>query len=433
MKRLPLKNIALGLVLFAFAALFAACSGGDDEPDCDFDSLGNCVPVRTTTATAKPTPAPTPVPTGVPTRTGVATPTPIVGPQALLVADSNNDRVLEFNAPFSTGMNASVVIGQPNFTTKGNKTTQNGLFFEGEAGVGVDAAGNLYVGDSLNNRVLQFLLPFSNGMDASVVFGQTNFTSSAAVTSANGLSQPVGTAFDPSGNLWVADLSNSRVLEYKPPFSNGMSASLVLGQSTFTASGSGLSQTRFNGPFYVAFGLAADGDLYVSDEGNNRVLIFTPPFSTGMAASVVIGQNGFLTKNAPSPPTASSLNSPLAVAGDKAGNLYVADLNNSRVLQFRPPFSNGMSASLVLGQKDFVSSARVVTQNGMSDPAGVTVDSKGNMFVADQDANRVTEYSPPLSNGMNASIVIGQSNFTSSSSGTTQSTFDSPQGVVINH
>jgi hypothetical protein len=351
------------------------------------------------------------------------------GGAAMLVGDSNNDRVLEFRPPFTTDMNASAVIGQPNFTSSGNATARNRLFFESEAGVGVDAAGNLYVGDSLNNRVLQFLLPFCNGLDASVVFGQSNFTSSAAVTSANGLSQPIGTAFDPSGNLWVADLSNNRVLEYKPPFSNGVSASLVLGQSSFTASGSGVSKTQLNGPFYVAFGFA--GDLYVSDEGNNRVLIFRPPFSIGMAASVVVGQKDFVSKNAPSPPTASSLASPLAVAGDKAGNLYVADLNNSRVLQFRPPFSNGMSASLVLGQKDFVSSARVATQSGMEDPAGVTVDSNGNVFVADQDANRVTEYSPPLSNGMKAAIVIGQPNFTSSSSGTSQNTLNSPQGIAL--
>src|SRR5439155_18950122 len=130
-------------------------------------------------------------------------------------------------------MNASVVIGQPDFTTNGDNTTQNGLFIEFGGGLAVDASGHLYVGDSLNNRVLQFMMPFTNGMNASIVFGQDTFESSTSSTTSNGLSQPIGTAFDSLGNLWVADLGNNRVLEYQPPFSTDMSASLVLGQSGF--------------------------------------------------------------------------------------------------------------------------------------------------------------------------------------------------------
>lgn len=67
--------------------------------------------------------------------------------------------------------------------------------------------------------VLEYTSPFSTGMSASLVIGQSSFTTGEPAASANGLGEPRGAAFDPSGNLWVADSVNNRVLEYSgaPP------------------------------------------------------------------------------------------------------------------------------------------------------------------------------------------------------------------------
>ena len=89
--------------------------------------------------------------------------------------------------------------------------------------------------------------------------------------------------------------------------------------------------------------------LMVADFFNNRVLIYDTPFSTDQSANVVLGQANFTTATAGA--TASTMNCPVGVATDTAGNLYVSeDSPNCRVIQFVPPFSNGMNASVVFGQ-----------------------------------------------------------------------------------
>ena len=114
------------------------------------------------------------------------------------------------------------VIGQANFTSRVSGANQNN--FNSSTGVATDRAGNLYVADYVNSRVMMFQPPFSNGMNAAVVIGQANFTSNGAATTQNGLVNPYGVATDSAGNLYVADYGNSRVLIFQPPFSNDMNA-----------------------------------------------------------------------------------------------------------------------------------------------------------------------------------------------------------------
>ena len=316
------------------------------------------------------------------------------------------------------------VIGQPNFTSSVAATTQNGLY--APTGAAIDSAGNLYVADYGNNRVLMYQPPFSNGMNASVVIGQANFTSSVVATTQNGLSYPNGAAIDSAGNLYVADYGNNRVLMYQPPFSNDMNAAVVIGQPNFTSSGTATTQNGLTKPFGVATDSA--GNLYIVDYDNNRVLIFQPPFSNGMNASVVIGQANFTSSVVAT--TQNGLSYPTGVAIDSAGNLYIVDHDNSRVMMYQPPFSSGMNASVVIGQANFTSSGTATTQNGLSYPFGVATDSAGNLYIVDYENSRVMMYQPPFSNGMNASVVIGQANFTSSGTATTQNGLSYPFGVA---
>jgi hypothetical protein len=235
------------------------------------------------------------------------------------------------------------------------------------------------------------------------VIGQKDFTSSSVGLSQSGLSGPNYAVIDSSGNLWVGDYLNSRVLEFKPPFSIGMDASLVIGQPNF---GANTEVTSQSGKYYQG-GLAFDssGNLWVGDHANNRVLEFKPPFSTGMTASLVIGQKNFTTAR-PST-TKDGLARPTAVAFDHSDNLWVYDGRSFRVLEFKPPFSNGMGASLVIGQQDFNSSLFATTQNGFQDPGHLAFDSSGNLWVPDFENNRILEFSStPVPEFPTASLAI---------------------------
>ena len=278
-----------------------------------------------------------------------------------------------------------------------------------------DGDGNLYISDTSNHRVLQFKPPFTNGMAANLVIGQPDFVTGTPNLTQNGLDGPNGLAFDGSGNLWVADIANSRILEYVPPFTTHMNASLVIGQANFTSNGFATTNSGLTIPEVIAFD--GSGNLWVADTFNDRVLKFAPPFADGMAASLVIGQTDFVSSG--SATTASGLDFPVGIAFDRAGNLWIGDAHNNRVLEYVPAFANGMNASLVLGQPDLVTAAVNTTQNGFSNPFGFDFDSKGNLAVADVFNNRTMAFKPPFTTHQLAEGVLGQPDFVTSTGTTT--------------
>jgi hypothetical protein len=340
------------------------------------------------------------------------------------VVDSNNDRVLVYNYPITTnGQAANLVLGQADFVSSGFVTTATGMFNPYD--VAEDGAGNIYVADTNNDRVLQFKPPFTNGMAASVVFGQPDFATAACNATQNGLCGPIGLAFDGSGNLWVVDDGSYRILEYKPPFTTNMNASLVIGQADFTSSGSATTSTGLFFPYFIAFDNS--GDLWVTDADNNRVLKFVPPFANGMAASLVIGQTDFVSGGTAL--AANGLDFPTGIAFDRAGNLWLGDEGNDRVLEFKPPFTSSMSASAVLGQPDLVTSGCNLTQNGLCEPYGIAFDSKGNLAVADYDYSRTMAFKPPFTTDQLAEGVLGQPDFVTSIGTTTATGQEGPISV----
>jgi hypothetical protein len=128
-------------------------------------------------------------------------------------------------------------------------------------------------------------------MNAALVIGQPNFSSNTPKTTQNGLNDPLNVAFDAKGDLWVADDLNARVLEYFSPFSNGMNAALVIGEPDFTTSVGGLTQSGLHGPFATAFD--ETGNLWVADADYNRVMMFQSSVTIpGLTPVLVSPANG---------------------------------------------------------------------------------------------------------------------------------------------
>ncbi len=168
----------------------------------------------------------------------------------------------------------------------------------------------------------------------------------------------------------------------------------MIGQSSFTTSTSALSQTGLSSPVDLKFD--SGGNLWVTNYGGNSVLGYTTPFSTGQAASLVIGESSFTTKTFVT--NSTNLDDPIAIAFDSGGNLWVSDGVNQRVLEF--PLGSGFTsheaASLEIGQvagaSEFTTSAAATTQTGLYVPDGLAFDSGGNLWVADYSNNRVLEF-----------------------------------------
>ncbi len=329
------------------------------------------------------------------------------------VADWANNRVLEYDSGLTTDAIADRVFGQGgDFTTglcdKGGIGAGSLCFNGGKTGpVAVDGHGNLYVTDSVNSRVLEYDNPIATDTVADRVFGQANFTIGQCGGGASGLCYPLGVALDSAGNLYVADTSNNRVLEYDSPLTTNTVADRVFGQGGDFASNTcnlgGTSASSLCGPNAVA--VDAHGNLYVTDgnqlysaHSNNRVLEYDSPLTTNTVADRVFGQGGDFASNTCNlgGTSASSLCVPSGVGVDAAGNLYVADRLNNRVLEYDTPLATDTVADRVFGQGgDFATGQ--CNKGGIGAGSlcvldGLTLDAAGNLYVADGDNNRVLEY-----------------------------------------
>jgi sugar lactone lactonase YvrE len=309
---------------------------------------------------------------------------------------------------FTTGQNATIVLGHEDFNTGGTihgDPSANTLY--SPDGIAFDKDGNLWVADTGFNRVLKFAPPFTNGESATLVLGHSDFVTTDAALSQTGLNQPYGITFDNDGNMWVPDTNNNRIVEYKTPFTNNEQASVVIGLPSFDKGVYPTSPSSLAAPYGIAFDKT--GNLWAVDYYNNRILEYVPPFHDKMNATLVIGQYDF-TSNSDGI-TSNTLNLPDAIAFDSKGNLWVTDSLNNRVLEFSYPFSIGESATLVIGQKTYTTNFAGITNDSLNTPYGITFDSTGNLWVTDGNNARVLEYIPPFSSGMAASVVLGQTTF----------------------
>jgi len=319
----------------------------------------------------------------------------------LYVSDPGNNRVLGFKdvRKLKPGAKADIVLGQPDLQTAlcdyhpaGDSTTgpaKNNLCRP--IGLAVDQAGNVYVADSLNGRVLRFPAPFGpNGAvaleSADLVLGQQNFTTTITDPTSSTMAVPYGLAFSGVNGLVVSDQFDNRVL-YIPMTNgaftagndNGKAATLVFGQQGFNATVSGSGLTGMSNPHGVS--CDSDGFVYVADSGNNRILIFNDPHASGTqsgeAAATFIG----------------SLNDPEGVfVSQQTGEIWVANTGAGTSLRY------ANYNSVVLGNGSISGIQEVSSYNGGNfglHPLAVAQDQYGALYVAD-DANRVVFYYPGL-------------------------------------
>ncbi|HYL58731.1 MAG TPA: choice-of-anchor D domain-containing protein [Candidatus Acidoferrales bacterium] len=418
----------------------------------------------------------------------------------LYVVDGNNSRVLGWNdaATFVTGQVADIVIGQDDFEgVVCNNGVANGDVAGVGAdslcnpdGVGVDSQGNLYVADSANNRVLEFNQPFAQGKSfgfaANAVFGQAgSFTAKACTHTATGLCFPQGLALDAIDNLYVADADNNRVLEFNQPlaapnaqtgagdatadlvFGQGATGVNFTGQACVSSGNQPASATGMCNPTAVA--LDASGDLFVGDDRDFRVLEFKQPLAapnlaTGVGdvvADRVFGQGSTGTAFAADTcfdgsgldpaPSADGICDATAIAVDDAGDLFVTDFSNSRVLEYLNPGALGgampgvpghpgdVTADVVFGQGGGFSTGDCNFGTGLAVgagalclPDGVAIDSLGDVLVADANNNRVLRYNHPVSSPPDAGAALGQFDLLHSGlNNPTGAALQVPQGVAI--
>ncbi|KKP86292.1 MAG: hypothetical protein UR87_C0023G0006 [candidate division CPR3 bacterium GW2011_GWE2_35_7] len=335
------------------------------------------------------------------------------------VADTNNNRIMVYNLNTDNSFpdyRADYVVGQPDFNlTKENQGNagpgQNTLQSPQYVAINPDNQ-NLYVSDTGNNRVLIFATVTTNNPNALYVIGEPNFTTENTdnTVSSTRMMSPIGITFSGTGvniKVYVADRDFNRVLIFGEITANEQAAVNVIGQSNFTSSTPITSQSGLASPSGLR--VNSSSHLYVADKDNNRVMIWTAAITTdGQNADRVLGQSFFYSNSAGT--TNTSLNKPTDVGINTLDYVFVTDSYNNRTMIWNVAITNnGQAANLVLGQTNFTTGTAGTSPSKESSPMSVTSYSSSKLYIADTNNNRVIAYNSSITtNGQSANYALGQ-------------------------
>jgi sugar lactone lactonase YvrE len=246
-------------------------------------------------------------------------PTPPPTPQNLYAVDFTTGKIFVYALPASASATPTVTVAT------GFTVLYDAVF---------DANGNLFVDNDLNPSVIYgYTLPLTSSSTPATTL---TMTGSTPTNTANAYSF----TFDPTGNLWLADEGNGRLLGYHGPFSG------VMTPAAFT------TITGLNAPENVISDTA--GDLYVGV--STKVVRFNAPPTSVNA-------------------TLSGLMEPIAMLLDGSGNLYVGDFTNGNLYRYNAPVNDGASPA--------ITDLRVNTTLHIGGPYFMALDRSGNLYVSD--------------------------------------------------
>ena len=265
--------------------------------------------------------------------------------------------------------------------------------FNAPAGLAVDSKGDLYIADRSNNRVRKI---DSNGIVTTFAGnGQGGYSGDGGLATAASLSLPEALAFDSQGNLYIADWGNHVVRQVTPAGVITTVAGYVTCPPTFSGDGGPATMASFIAPYGVA--VDSSGNLYVSDQGDRRVRRVMGGIINTFAGNGVSNFSGDGLQA-----VEAALDYPADVKADGSGNLYIADSMNHRVRKVTPA---GIITTIAgNGSPGFSGDGGQATSAQLNTPVAVALDASGNVYIVDSLNFRVRRVTP---GGVISTYLVG--------------------------
>lgn len=252
-------------------------------------------------------------------------------------------------------------------------------------GVASDAAGNLMIADRGNHRVR--LVNFQTGIITTIAgTGSQGFSGDGSSANGAQLSLPSNVALDSLGNLFIADASNHRIRQVNAQTGTittvaGTGSQGCSGETCFSGDGGAATAAQLWNPWGVAW----QSVFYIADTRNHCVRQVNP--QTGIITTVAgLGSQGYSGDSVAA--TAAKLFTPLAVAVDTDGSLFIADAQNHRIR--RVDVLTGVITTVAgNGVGGFSGDGGPATASALWNPSGVAIDGAGNLLIVDQYNNRI--------------------------------------------
>ncbi|MFC1800608.1 Ig-like domain-containing protein [Nanoarchaeota archaeon] len=303
--------------------------------------------------------------------------------------------------------------------------------FDSLSGVFVDSNGDIYVADSNNNRISKWN---SNGNAVGWLGGARNGWQTGAAPAAaddyQSFDSPSGVSVDSNGDIYVADTLNNRVSKWD---SSGNAVGWFgIGNGWQTVAGTVPTnlRRRFNGPMDIY--VDSNGDIYVADTNNHRVSKWNS--SATHIGWIGSAQNGWWTTSGGTAGSDyQSFDLPSGVFVDSSGNIYVGDSNNDRISQWDSSANaQGWLGGATNGWQTSTAPTSGTDYQSFDNPTGVFLDSNGNMYVSDSVNNRISKWNG--SGNAQGWVGGGQNGLQTGNSptwGTDYQSFDNPVGIYV--
>ena len=244
-------------------------------------------------------------------------------------------------------------------------------------GITLDKKGNMYIAMREHNIISR--IDTKGTMTRYAGSGQSGFSGDGGPAANASFRVPAGLAFDSEGNLYIADRENHRVRKVDPK--GYISTFAGIGEAGFSGDEGPAVKARLNLPSGVV--VDKKGNLYISDRSNDRIRVVDKKgVIRTYAGSGVAGFQGDA-----GPALKAQLDKPFGIALDETKNLYIADRNNNRVRKVSP---DGIITTVAGdGGFFFMGDNGPAYRASVAAPTGVALDSKGNLYIADRNNNRV--------------------------------------------
>ena len=296
----------------------------------------------------------------------------------LYIADSSDNRVRRVSV--STGLISTIAgTGEPGFSGDGGFATN--AMLNSPTSVVIDGDGDVIIADSQNQVVRS--IDAATGLIRTLAGlpGQMGYSGDAGDAKTAKLNVPEGIAVDGAGNIYIGDTGNNSVRMVS--VATGLIKTVAgTGMPGFSGDGASATSARLNAPWGVAIG--SNGNLYIADSNNNRIRMVA---SDGTISSIA-GTGASAFQGDGSLATAAALDAPTAVAIDVAGNLYIADSGNNRVRKIGVTSGN-ISTFAGSGEASASGDGGPATSAGLYGPYGISINSRGDIVIADMFHNRI--------------------------------------------
>lgn len=245
------------------------------------------------------------------------------------------------------------------------------------ADIVIDKNGNLYIADTYNNRIRK--VDVSGIITTIAGNGSRGYSGDGGAAMVAELNSPTGVAVDQSGNIYVADISNSCVRMVN---NNGI-ITTIAGNGTLGYSGDGGAAISAELGSPIAVAVDALGNIYIADYSESTIR----KVNTSGIISTIAGNGTWGYSGDGGQATSAEISDPTGIAVDGSKNVYIADYANNRI---RKIGINGVINTVVgNGVIGFSGDGNAATSAEISGGGSLTVDALGNIYISDADNYRI--------------------------------------------